>query len=297
MINQAEIPLLNRLPMTRIKIFIAQVLYRIIHLALRHDIRRVRRGGLSYELDLSEGIDFSIFLFGKFQRHVIGGKFFKLPENAVVFDVGANIGSMTLQFARMVPNGHVYAFEPTNYAYAKMNHNLALNQELAKRITPVQSFVSNRTEPHSSINAYASWKVDGSPSIKHPLHGGMIQSAESIPSITLDDFCLAKNLSNVDLIKIDTDGHELPVLEGASETIRKFLPHIIFEIGLYVLKEQGIQFGRYFEILSSYAYTLINSKNGERITIENYHEIIPLRSTTDIIAIPPGDGGLQFHQK
>jgi FkbM family methyltransferase len=289
--DPTDIPILNRLPLTRIRIFIAQVLYRILHFILRRDIRRVRRGDVSYELDLSEGIDLSIFLFGSFQRYVIGEKFFKLQDNAVVLDVGANIGSMTLQFARMVPKGHVYAFEPTNYAYAKMIRNLALNQELAKRITPVKSFVSSRTETISSINAYASWKVDGTPSIKHPLHGGIFQPAESTPSMTLDDFCGMQKLSNVDLIKIDTDGHELPVLEGASETIKKFRPHIVFEIGLYVLKEQGIHFGRYLDIFSSFAYTLIDSKNGKRISKENFHEIIPLRSTTDIIALPPRDAG------
>jgi FkbM family methyltransferase len=291
MMDPTDIRILNRLPLTRIRIFIAQVLYRILHLILRRDIRRVRRGDVSYELDLSEGIDLSIFLFGNFQRYVIGEKFFKLQDNAVVLDVGANIGSMTLQFARMVPRGHVYAFEPTNYAYAKMIRNLAINQELAKRITPIKSFVSNRAETTSSINAYASWKVDGSPSIKHPLHGGILQPAESTPSMTLDDFCRMQKFSNVDLIKIDTDGHELPVLEGAFETIRKFLPHIVFEIGLYVLKEQGIHFGRYFDIFSSFAYTLIDSKSGKRISMENFHDIIPLRSTTDIIALPSRDVG------
>ena len=290
MMDQADIPILNRLPMTRIKIFIAQVLYWLLHLVLRRDIRRVRRADVSYELDLSEGIDLSIFLFGNFQSYVIGKNFFNLPDNGVVLDVGANIGSITMQFAQRVPNGHVYAFEPTDYAYAKMSRNLELNQELAKRITPVQSFVSNRTEAISSIYAYASWKVDGSLSTKHPLHGGILQSTESIPSVTLDDFCVAKNLYSVDLIKIDTDGHELAVLQGASETIKKYLPHIIFEIGLYLLKEQGIQFGCYFDFFSSLDYTLINSKNGARISIENYHEIIPLRSTTDIIALPPKNG-------
>jgi len=273
--------------MTRIKILLARGLYCILHLFLRRDIQRVRRGNVEYELDLSEGIDLSLFLFGNFQGHVIGKNLFKLPEEAIIFDVGANIGSMSLQFAQIVPKGHVYAFEPTNYAYAKLIRNLALNRELARRISPVQSFVSDRTEANPQLNAYASWKVDNSPHRKHPLHGGIIKSAESIPSVTLDDFCLEQDIDRVELIKIDTDGHEFSVLEGACKTIEKFRPYIIFEAGLYVFAERGVEFKQYMEFFTAYNYSLIDSKNGRKVSLKNYHQRIPQRSTTDIIAIPP----------
>jgi len=54
--------LINRLPITKIKLFLAAVLYRIVHVAYRGDKRIVVRNGIKYEVDLSEGIDLSMFL-------------------------------------------------------------------------------------------------------------------------------------------------------------------------------------------------------------------------------------------
>lgn len=272
--------------MTRIKIWVARILYRIIHRVLRKDIHLICRKGVRYEVDLTEGIDLSLYLFGNFQDHVTHQKYYSIPESAVIFDVGANIGSMALRFSQQVINCHVYAFEPTDYAFNKLLRNLSLNPVLAERITPVQLFVSNQTELDHQIKAYSSWKVDGTSIELHPLHGGSIKPAESVPTVTLDDFCSENKIRKVDLIKIDTDGHELPVLAGAASTIEKFRPHVILEVGLYVLEERGEVFEQYFLYLSSFKYDLINSKNGNKITRENFHKQIPLRSTTDIIAVP-----------
>ena len=52
------------------------------------------------------------------------------------------------------------------------------------------------------------------------------------------------------------------------------------------MEERGISFEQYYDYLSSFDYTLINAKNGRNVTINNFRNQIPLRSTTDIIAIP-----------
>jgi FkbM family methyltransferase len=102
---------------------------------------------------------------------------------------------MTMNFARMVPEGRVYAFEPTYYAFEKLKQNISLNPELAKRIQAVQLFVSDRSGPVHNIKAYSSWKVDGSARQTHPLHGGMIRNAEGVSAITVDDFCIENQIS------------------------------------------------------------------------------------------------------
>jgi hypothetical protein len=89
------------------------------------------------------------------------------------------------------------------------------------------------------------------------------------------------------LIKIDTDGHELKVLKGARQTLKKCLPFVIFEIGLYVMKEQQIEFDHYYKYLYNLGYSLLNAKNGKAITLHNFSNQIPSRSTIDIIAMPP----------
>jgi FkbM family methyltransferase len=280
-------PIFKKIPMTRIRIAIAHALYVVFRFLLGKNKRIIQRSGVFYEVDLSEGIDLSLFLFGNFQSYVIQNKYFSLEKNAIVFDVGANVGSMALRFAQGAPGGHVYAFEPTDYAFKKLQRNLSLNPKLAERISAVQQFLSDETQSDPEIQAYASWKVDGSVKNSHPLHGGTIKPAESVSAITLDLFCTQNQIKNIDLIKIDTDGHEHKVLNGARKTIKKFLPFVIFEIGGYVLNEQQLEFKQFHDFFENFKYRLFNAKNGEEITIQNYSHQIPLRATTDIIAVPP----------
>jgi FkbM family methyltransferase len=286
MYNRKDIPLFHRLPLTRIKILIARALYRLLRLMRVSTKKRIRRRGIWYQVDLTEGIDLSLFLFGNFQRHVLANTYFSVPHKAVVFDIGANIGTMTLNFARLASEGRIFAFEPTHYAFEKLKQNISLNPELAQRIRAVQLFISDRSGPVHNIEAFSSWKIDGSAQNSHPLHGGMIRNADGVSACSLDDFCIENQTSRVDLIKIDTDGHELQVLKGADRTLGQFKPLLIFEIGLYTLNERHIGFEQYFNYLKSFGYVLINSKNGKVITLDNYLRQIPLRSTTDIMAIP-----------
>jgi len=288
MIRKKQVPVFNRIPMTLVRLFIARVTYRVLKIFIKNDIHTIRRGGISYEVDLTEGIDLSIFLFGNFQKYITKSKYFSLKHDAVVLDIGANFGTMALKFAEFVPSGQIYAFEPTDYAFEKLLRNLSANPELSERITPVQCFVSDRSETNPGIQAYASWKVDKTSPEAHPLHGGLISTSASRSTVSIDDFCKKNDIKTVDLIKIDTDGHELRILRGARKTLEKFLPRIIFEIGFYIMEEHGITFELYFDYFSSAGYTLANIKNGQPITLENYHRQIPLRATTDLIAIPPG---------
>jgi FkbM family methyltransferase len=287
MTAQLKTPLFKKIPMTRVRLGLARLLYFLFHTILRQDKQIIRRKGVFYEVDLTEGIDLSLYIFGNFQDYVTRNRFFSIPANGVIIDVGANVGSMTFKFAGMVPKGRVYAFEPTDYAYAKLLKNISLNPQFASRIMPAQLFLSDQNRLKHKMKAYASWKVDGSTPNPHPLHGGAIKPADSVPAVTLDHFCVENGIQRVDLIKIDTDGHEYKVLNGAPKTIKKYRPYVVFEIGRYVLDEQQLQFGQFYDYFENFGYRLMNAKNGKRITIQNFTNQIPLRATTDIIAIPP----------
>ncbi len=282
----AQIPFVHRLPMTRIKIFLARILYRVIRVILRTNIHIIRRNGVFYEADLSEGIDLSLFVFGIFQSHILSNNYVSLPPDAIIFDIGANIGSMSFSFAMQSPHGIVYAFEPTDFAFSKLIRNLSLNPAISTRIIPVQLFINDHSTTMHQLTAYSSWKVDGSHVSTHPLHGGTIQPANQVPAITLDDYCQKNNIHRVDMIKIDTDGHEHQVLRGACKTIEKHHPYIIFEMGLSLMEEFGFSFEECFRYFSSLGYTLLNCKNGKHITMENYYKEIPWSFTIDIVAIP-----------
>lgn len=282
--------MLLNIPITRLKIAGARVLYRLVKLTGQPDVLVAVRQGIRFKIDLREGIDLSVYLFGAFQKHVFSNTLYTLKPDAVVLDVGANAGFMTLQFARQCPQGHVYAFEPTHYAVQRFRENLRLNPELAQRVTVQQCFVSDKVENQPHLVAYASWPVAGNPAgieaAVHAVHLGRALSTEGVPSITLDVWMENVNPKRVDFIKIDTDGHEWSVLRGAEKLIARFKPAIIFEVGQYVMEEKGLDFNTYLSFFQVQNYQLYNSANGQILTASNWKKIIPKLGTIDVLALP-----------
>ncbi len=279
--------LLHRLPITKIKIIFARTLYFLVTSFIGKKKRIIERSGIRYEVDLSEGIDLSLFLFGNFQEHVVKNQFFSLSENSIVFDIGANFGTMTLPYAKSVPKGMVYAFEPTHYALSKLKKNIKLNSALEKRIKVVNMFASRKTELKPKIKAFSSWKVDVKKDKNiHPIHWGSEKSTNGVASTSLDEFCSKNKIQRIDFIKIDTDGHEPEVLEGAKKIIAKFRPTIIFEAGEYPLREKGITSRFYLDFFEKLHYSLFDIQHKEKITMKNYRSLIPPLSTIDIIGMP-----------
>ena len=277
---------------TRVKIAMAKLLYRLTVLFTGPDKRIIIRRGIGYEVDPSEGLDLSMLLFGNFQRHVSRNPWVKIPQQGMILDVGANVGFMTLQYAQLVPGGLVYAFEPTGYAYAKLLRNLSLNPELEKTVRPVQAFLSSGGEADAVPVAYSSWRVDGSSRDgRHPVHWGSPMPAGEVPVITLDAFCAAERLERIDFIKIDTDGHEYAVLSGAIDILRRFRPAVILEIGLYIMEERGLNFGDYDRFFTGLGYELYDAANLKPVTTGNHLRRIPRWGTIDLLALPAAEGG------
>src|SRR5713101_4640646 len=85
----------------------------------------VTRYGVRWNLDLDEAIDFSIFLLGLFERQTVQAYQRLVWPGNIVLDIGANIGAHTFHLARLVgPNGRVFAFEPTAFAFHKLLANI-----------------------------------------------------------------------------------------------------------------------------------------------------------------------------
>jgi len=276
---------LRQLPWTRLKLLAARALYYPAVLAFGRRRGTVVRNGIRYDLDLGEGIDLSVFLFGSFQPQVVRNRFVRLPEDGVVVDVGANSGILTLQLAQAVPEGRVFAFEPTHYALTRLKRNLELNPELSPRVETVQAFVSSASAARPGLSAYASWRVDRGSSGTHPLHGGTHKPADEIGAVSLDDFAAERGLHRVHFIKIDTDGHELEVLRGARGLLARHKPVVVFEIAGYVMEERGIAFSDYVSLLAPLGYTLFDAKSGVGIDLANHAERIPARASIDIVAV------------
>lgn len=223
---------------TRQKLFLARRVQSLVMAALRisgsaPEVTCVRRG-IRWRLDLREGIDFSIWLLGVFESRTLIYYLNHLKSGDVVLDVGANIGAHTLHLARAIaPTGRVIALEPTDYAFAKLHANLALNPKLAPLVRVHQVMLVEQSKTGTVPNLYSSWPLEPAGSETHLLHGGQLRTCASARATSLDEIIDTEGLERINLIKLDIDGHECPMLRGATRTLARFRPPIIMELSPY----------------------------------------------------------------
>lgn len=138
----------------------------------------------------------------------------------LVLDIGANIGAHTLYFSQAVgEQGMVLAFEPQRIVFQTLCANLALNavtnvhtHQLA--LGPQAGSVSIPPIDYNKVGNFGGISMNNSQA-----------SGEKVPMATLDSF----NLAHCHLIKIDVEGMEKTVLQGAQETIKKHRPILYVE--------------------------------------------------------------------
>jgi len=137
----------------------------------------------------------------------------KAKEGDVVFDAGAYVGDTALWFCKAVgPQGKVYAFEPEPRNFEKLKANIERNK--ITNVIPLQLALSENEGEMQVASA-------GGSSIMTQARTGT-----SVKVTTIDKFVGANKLPRVDFIKMDVEGHELKVLEGAHETIQAFKPSL-----------------------------------------------------------------------
>ena len=248
-----------------------------------------KRGRITWELDLREGIDFSIWLLGAFEPGTVRQYRKYIRPGSVVLDVGANIGAHTLPLADCVgKTGKVIAFEPTDFAIGKLSANCKRNPILAERIQAYQVMLVSRQNAGLTKTPalYSSWPLESHSPELHHLHGGRLMPTLGAKSQTLDDFLNKGGFSRVDFIKLDIDGHECDMLLGAKETISRYRPEIIMELAPYVLKEAGSSLDELISIISSLDYGLFHIGNDERLPMDAVvlEAKIPAGSSINVIA-------------
>lgn len=189
------------------------------------------RNGIKYSLDLSEAIDFATY-FGGWEPETIDFIENNVKKDNYVIEVGANVGIQSLHLAKKVgANGQVFAFEPTEFAISKLTKNCKLNPQLSSRIRILKNLVTNgqHSTPISIIRS--SWQTDQS------RHND--EFINQTFAISIDEFIVKEQLNKLDILKIDVDGYDFKVLQGALQAILKFKPLIYIELGEVALNKQG----------------------------------------------------------
>jgi FkbM family methyltransferase len=163
------------------------------------------------------------FVTGFYERNILNwacSQFLKSDAN--VIDVGAHIGWYTIDFAKLAK--HVYSFECSPKSFNYLCANIALN-ECDYKVTKYNVALGSK---EGTTDYYIRDPKDGGGNGISKFEYDVNKNTPTIvvPVKTLDSY----NLQNVNFIKIDVEGHEKQVLEGAIETIKaNNYPKILFE--------------------------------------------------------------------
>lgn len=174
-------------------------------------------------------------------------------EPKIVFDVGANIGQTTYSYRHKFRKSMIYSFEPFNQAFVKLvqmskgmknveTHNIALSDKAGSRV------VATNTNTHSVLNSL-------NPKINSKFTG----PSEKIDLDTIDNFCLKHAISEIDLLKIDVEGHELEVIKGATGMISQGkISAIIAEVALHSNNSRNSSLTSLIEVLERLDFIFVD---------------------------------------
>lgn len=138
-------------------------------------------------------------------------------------DIGANVGFHTLTAALFFDR--VYAFEPTPETYASLDKNVKMNGFSNVALANVALASSN-----GSAILHRDSRNCGANSLIEEGICGSDQGTVTVATQRLDDFVAQTGIQRVDFIKIDVEGFEAEVLEGAKETIATHSPVLFVEL-------------------------------------------------------------------
>lgn len=188
----------------------------------------------------------------------------RLLENygiKVVLDVGANIGQYGKQLRAIGYKGEIISFEPVNSAYKELLTKVNADGSW-KAVNYALGNTDGNTEINIAGNSRNSSILDMLPSLMKSAPESKYVGKEQIEVRTLDsvfeNICSKKQ--NI-LLKIDTQGFEKNVIEGAEESLR-FIDTIQLEMSLIPLYKDELLFDEMYELLYQKDYCIVSVEPG-----------------------------------
>lgn len=213
-----------------------------------------------YDGDLRMTVDRSTYMGGSIywnRHHHVGElRYLKaaLRPEMTFLDVGANQGEFILPVAKRLTRGRVFAFEPEDEMYRMLGHNVAQNGfanvrlfhfGLGSQACKLPLYTSDDTVPH------AGWHEGLFTTFMDETRSIYVQDIEIR---RLDDVVANNAIEQVDYMKIDVEGAELHVLQGASRTLRAFKPKILIEINHETFAAAGYSTPDLLDFLCDHGY-------------------------------------------
>ena len=210
-------------------------------------------GGIHYHLpNTVENLGIELMINGIYEQEIVRFLKDKIPGGIVYFDIGANIGSLGLPVMKSKKNIRYYAFEASPMVFPFLQKNLASNG--LRDYVLVNKLVHKDNQ--QTMKFYQSeWYG------KSSLAPTYSQEFVMVDSISMDQYCSAKNIEVIDWMKIDVQGFELYVFEGMQQMLRTGkIKNILFEFEGWAEEAAGLKAGTALNYLKHMGYELADLK-------------------------------------
>ncbi|MFL6193998.1 MAG: FkbM family methyltransferase [Thermoanaerobaculia bacterium] len=189
----------------------------------------------------------------------------RLPDRRRFLDVGAFHGLFSLAFTAGRPDALAVAVDPSPPAWEVLEDNLRRNPEA--RVTPVRTALG--AGPGVLTMRYSWHHLEATPGA-----AGEPGTVE-IPVRTLDALCGELGL-HPDLMKIDVEGYEIAVLQGAARVLREDRPVLFLEVHPQRIEELGGSMAELAGLLADHGYEVFGLR-GAPVRLAGVHEISRFR--------------------
>ena len=236
---------------------------RLIKKGAERNLYKTRYGDFFW-LTSSGYVDRCISTEGIFEEHSTQLIKKLVRKGDIVLDVGANIGYYSVIFSKLVGNnGKVLCFEPTNHYRKVLEKNLAANN-----IHNAEVFAFGLSNKSEELEIH----IGECSATLHPPDMQGCRNSETINLKSLDDFLQEYKLAKINFIKIDIDGHEPLLLEGAWKTLEKYDPVVLLEVNHLNYYMAGFTVWDLYDLLKNKGYKI-------------YHEekLIEFRTKTEFL--------------
>ena len=222
---------------------------------------RKRIGKIVLEYDLAGYRGTAPMYFGSYSLLVVNAMRRILRPGGVFVDVGANIGYLSAVAADLVgPTGQVHAFEPVPEYFEKLRRLAALNPQYS-----IQLNACAAGEAFGAQQIYVAREPGQSTLVPSYKSDAEIASSRTVAVVRLDAYLAERKIARVNLIKIDAEGFELPILQGTRRYLetQPHRPMIICEIAPRAYPLIGRQISELRDFMASYGYTARDLADGK----------------------------------
>ena len=204
--------------------------------------------------------------------------FRRKKKNALtIFDVGANRGEYSIALSGLFPTARIYAFEPSPSTFKLLvNGVLDISQ-----IDAVNIGFGNENETTSLYKENSIARIASLTELEvtNP------EFTERVSIRRIDDYLKDAKIQRIDLLKIDVEGHEWDVLQGAISTLKSGKVFSIqFEFGEFNV-DTRILFRTIFRFLKKTGYTVFLIQPNGLARIESYDPIYEHFASTNFLAV------------